>query len=410
MRLAANPRLLVVTAALRMTLFPIPVITLFWTEQIGITLADAMQLQAIFGLAVVVCEFPSGYLADRIGYRRSQILGYALAVAGWVAYAEGTTFAGIALAEILLGAGAAFVSGADAALLYESLAEGDAQTDYPRWEGRVRAASQLAEAGSSAAGGWLYALAPRLPFWLQLPVACGALAASAALAESPRPPHGERVSHVVRAVAIVRHSLLHHRRLRTAMALSVVLGQASFLMVWLIQPWMQRRGIPTPWFGPIWAAAHLWLAGVSLASARVVAHLGRRGTLLVCCALIAGSYAALATITVPIGVVAYLGLMTVRGLQGPILTTVMQADAPPADRASVLSLNSLLFRLAFVAIGPPAGALVDHIGLESALAVIGTLTTLLACLAWRAFAAAHDDAAGQIRPSAPFSITPSVHR
>jgi len=50
-------------------------------------------------------------------------------------------------------------------------------------------------------------------------------------------------------------------------------------------PWMQRRGIPPAWFGLLWAAAHLWLAVVSLVSARVAQAFGLTRTLLACCAL-----------------------------------------------------------------------------------------------------------------------------
>jgi MFS family permease len=67
--------------------------------------------------------------------------------------------------------------------------------------------------------------------------------------------------------------------------------------------------------------------------------------------------------------------MTLRGLSGPILATVMQAEAPSEDRASVLSLAALLFRLAFVVAGPPIGALVDYTGMRIALAVLAVVFT-----------------------------------
>src|SRR4030095_10052285 len=81
---ALNPRLLVVHAALHAALFPIPVITLFLRDQVGMSWADIMILQALFGLAVVMLEFPSGYLADRIGHRRALIIGATLSLVGWL--------------------------------------------------------------------------------------------------------------------------------------------------------------------------------------------------------------------------------------------------------------------------------------------------------------------------------------
>jgi predicted MFS family arabinose efflux permease len=368
--MAGNPGLLVALAGLRSVLFPIPVITLFWRDHIGMSFTDIMVLQAIFGLAVVVLEFPSGYLADRVGHRQALLVAAVLWALGWLLYARGVTFAQVVLAEVVLGGGLAFASGADSALLYRSLAASGREAAYPRHEGRVRAAAQACESLSAAGGGSLYALAPRLPFWLQVPTALVALGVTAALREErPAGGTGAHHSHLAHALAVVRLAGAHPR-LRAAMALSVTLGLATFVMVWLFQPYMRQRGIPEPWFGPVWAAAHLWLAGVSMASGRIAELLGVRATLVGCWLLVPCGYGLLAVSGSPWAAAFYLCLMTVRGLQGPILAHALLREAPVDDRASVLSLNTLLFRLAFVVAGPPIGRLVDQRGLDQALIVL----------------------------------------
>jgi len=87
-----NARLLIAFAAFQFILFPIPIITLFWKDQIGMSLADIMVLQAISGLSVALFEFPSGYLADRVGYRRSLLVGTSLLMAGWLLYTRAESF------------------------------------------------------------------------------------------------------------------------------------------------------------------------------------------------------------------------------------------------------------------------------------------------------------------------------
>ena len=385
----ANPRLLVILSALQFTLFPIPIVTLFWKDQIGMSLTEIMVLLAVFGATSVLCEFPSGYLADRVGYRASMLVGGVFWLAGWLVYARAASFGAVSLAELLLGAGSAFISGADRALLWVSLDTGGRNAEYTRWEGRLRAAGQTAEAASSAAGGWLYALQPRLPVWLQIPAAALGLVTILTLRETPRPPSTGHRSHLARALHIIRFTLSRQRRLRAAMALSVALGASSFVMVWLIQPYMQGHGVPVSWFGPLWAAAHLWLAVVSLSSARVVGVLGVRATLFGCCLLAPLGYAGLAASASAWGVVFYLLFMTLRGLQGPILVRIMQEDAPPEDRASVLSLAALLFRLAFTLIGPPIGALVDRAGLPTALVVLAVASAIAGFAALAVFNRAH---------------------
>src|SRR5439155_2090826 len=166
-------------------------------------------------------------------------------------------------------------------------------------------------------------------------------------------------------------------------------GLSSFVMVWLIQPYAQSRGIPPAWIGPLWALAHAWLALVSLANARLTAALGVPATLVGCCLLIAGGYLGLAASTSAWAVGFYLCFMTLRGLQGPIVASLLQEDAPEDDRASVLSLAALLFRLSFVVVGPPIGALVDRAGMAASLAILSVAFTAAALAALAVFTRAH---------------------
>src|SRR5262249_37518006 len=127
----------------------------------------------------------------------------------------------------------------------------------------------------------------------------------------------------------------------------------------------------------------------SLAAARLAAGLGVRATLLGCCLLGPLGYVGLAGSASAGGAVFYLCFMTLRGLQGPILATVMQEDAPGEDPASVLSLAALLFRLSFLAARPPIGALVGRPGMGAAPAVLAVRFGAASLGAFALFARAH---------------------
>ena len=68
--LRRNLTLLCVYHALMMSLFPMAIITLYQQHELGLSMTEIMLLQAIFGVALAVFEFPSGYAADRLGYSR----------------------------------------------------------------------------------------------------------------------------------------------------------------------------------------------------------------------------------------------------------------------------------------------------------------------------------------------------
>src|SRR5262245_54905107 len=146
------------------------------------SLADVMLLQAIFALAATVCEVPSGYVADRIGYRGSLLFAAWLWFAGWILYVLAGSFAGAVVAELALGTAIAFASGADSALLWVALERAGRPGEYTRWEGRLQAAAQTAESLSAVCGGYLYAVAPA-PVALLAPAPVGVARARG------RPPH-----------------------------------------------------------------------------------------------------------------------------------------------------------------------------------------------------------------------------
>lgn len=97
------------------------IITLFWKDQIGLSLTQILLLQGIYSIAMAIMEYPSGYLSDRIGYRAALNFASLLGIIGWGCYSFADSFSQVLVAEIILGISFSFISGSDSALLYESL-------------------------------------------------------------------------------------------------------------------------------------------------------------------------------------------------------------------------------------------------------------------------------------------------
>ena len=128
-----------------MTLFPISIMTLFWKHDIGMSMTEILVVQGFFGFVMALFEFPSGYVADRIGYRKTLVGASALAAVGWGTYSVADSIALVVVAEAILGVSVSMVSGADTALLYESLRAADRESQFARWSGRVRFWGQTGE-------------------------------------------------------------------------------------------------------------------------------------------------------------------------------------------------------------------------------------------------------------------------
>jgi MFS family permease len=347
---------------LQMTLFPMAIITLFWKDRIGLSLTQILLLQGILSVVMVVMEYPSGYISDRIGYRVSLTLAALLGMVGWGLYTVAATFAHVMAAEILLGISLAFISGSDSALLYETLKQEGTEQEYARHQGRMSGYAQGGEALGAVFAGVLYAYAPLLPFFLQIGVWFLVLLITRSMVEPPR-EIATHAGHLGEALRTARYAFVENKSLRYNILLNSVLGLASFYPVWLIQPYMQHAGVPVTWFGPVWSGANLTVAFFSLTSHRANSFLGERFMVLLFLVLIVVGYAGLGLVGGLWGFLFYYLLTSMRGLRGPMMLNLTQKECPSANRAGILSLQSLCFRLMFVCTGPLVGMLADRGGI-----------------------------------------------
>jgi predicted MFS family arabinose efflux permease len=185
------------------------------------------------------------------------------------------------------------------------------------------------------------------------------------------------MGHFAEAWQSTQYALLENRLLRYTILLNVVLGMASFYPVWLIQPYMQDGGVPIAWFGPIWAVANVSVALSALASYRSHLKLGDRHMVLLFIMLIIAGYLGLGLAGGLWGFVFYYLLTCMRGLRGPMLLNHAQQEIPSANRAGILSLQSLAFRFSFVCTGPFVGMLADKVGIQQTFLLLGCVFALV---------------------------------
>lgn len=113
---------------------------------------------AIFSIAMVssaLFEIPTGIFSDRIGRRKTVILGAMSAVLYSIFYAIGQSFLILAIGAIFEGLSRSFYSGNNEALLYDSLAEAKNEQHYDEYLGKTSAMFQLALAISAILGGFI---------------------------------------------------------------------------------------------------------------------------------------------------------------------------------------------------------------------------------------------------------------
>ncbi len=355
-----------------------PIVVLFYQDN-GMGMHDIFILKAIYSVAIVVMEIPSGWMADIWGRKKTLILGAVLGSAGFLAYSFSYGFLAFAVAEIILGIGHSFVSGADSAMLFDSLKADNKTKEYTKQEGRITSTGNFAEAIAGILGGFLAAISLRTPFFFQFAVAAIAIPAALTLIE-PKIHSTEHVRSIKKLVQNIKKTLVVNKNLRISILLSAVTGTATLTFAWLVQPFFKAIDLPVEMFGIFWTALNLTVGVSSVFAHRVELFFGKRYTLLVIILLLSVGYF-LSGIAITFWGVAFLFLFyLVRGIATPVLKNYINQYTESEVRATMLSVRNFIIRISFAVIGPLLGWITDNISLNYAFILAGGIYLISALI------------------------------
>lgn len=332
-------------------LFWMPVVVLYLMDEVG--LARALQIQAVYYVAVVLLEVPSGWASDRL----SRVATIRAASVAWlVAHAlflTGSTPALVA-AQVMLAAGYAFLSGTDVTFHFDTLEALDRADEFETLEALGREGLLLVTAGTALTGGALAFVDLRLPFVAALIAAAVQLAMAMRLVEPPRSTdHGALGADLVATVRHLRDPLLGWLAVYLASQVIVVHLAAEFtgpyLAVVLDRPVSEPAGAAL--LAGVVAAAVATVGALGVRSIRgVVARLGLPATLMIAAAVPVLVLSSMALVTS----LALLPLLALRGLQGAatsvLAPSIVGGRVERHHRATFLSMTSLGGRLGHVGV------------------------------------------------------------
>lgn len=353
-----------------------PIMMLFYQSN-NMGMHELFVLKAIYSLAIVAMEIPSGWMADVWGRKKTLILGSILGSAGFLIYSFSFGFWAFIIAEIVLGIGNSFTSGADSAMLYDSL-KADNKTDkYTREEGRITSAGNFAEAIAGIVCVFLVAISIRTPFYFQFAVASIAIPASLTMIE-PQIHSTKHVHSIKKLVNNIRETFVSNQNLRISILLSAVTGTATLTFAWLVQPFFKAIGLPDEMFGLFWTALNLSVGISSVFAYKVEAFLGKRWSILTVILILSAGYF-LAGISISYWGLAFLFLFYLaRGIATPIFKNYINEYTESEVRATMLSVRNFIIRITFAAIGPLLGWITDNVSLNKAFMLAGLIYILSA--------------------------------
>ncbi|HWJ67053.1 MAG TPA: MFS transporter [Nocardioides sp.] len=391
-----------------------------WQLDNGLSVAQALSMAAFQGWVIVALELPTSSFADIFGRRPVYLAAGVANVAASAALLLADSFWTFAAAAVLFGVFRALDSGPLEAWYVDAVHATEPDADVHGTLAAQGALLGLSIAGGSLVSGGLVLWAP-VPGWsaLALPVAISAaltvvhLVATTLLMREDRPHDSgstavrrawlsaRRTPGVVRAgLALVRHN----RVLRGLMAVEVT-WSVTMVVFESLQPvrlgeLLGSEAEAGAWMGAVaavgWGVFALGSTLAGLAARRWgVARTAILGRLLnsvgaVVMGLVLGPVALVA---------AYLFTYGMHGWCGPMHSTLLHREATSANRATVLSLNSMMASGAYAAAAPLLGLLAVVASTQSAM-VTGGAIGLLGAFFYRAALRAERTTSGVPEPVA----------
>lgn len=359
-----------------------PVIVLFFQDQ-GLSLQEIMILQACYSLSLGITEIPSGYAADTLGRRKTLILGCILAFVGFSIFSISYDFWWFLIAQIFLGLGNSFISGADTALLYDSLLEVNEEDRFLKYEGRSVSIGNFAEAGAGILGGFLAALSFRYPAYAQVVVAVITIPFALALVEPKT--QTKRLERSWQSILyVVKFSLKESKILRTYIIYSAIMGIGTLMMAWLAQPFLKDIGVGMKNYGVIWALLNVLVGTIAFLAYKIDRKLSPINSMLMIGVTSVLGYVLIAQNMNYWGLAVLFIFYANRGYATPLLRNYINRHTESNIRATVMSIRSFIIRTSFAVIAPFIGWVADHQGLSSAMMAMSMIIAVVGglCLIW----------------------------
>lgn len=313
--------------------------------------AEAILLYVVYDICTTAFEVPSGYMSDQLGRKFTLMAASFSGIGATILLVLAEGFAQFVLANFLLGAAAAFASGTDSSLLYESLKAEAREAEIETAELKAWRFSFTALAISALTGGALAFYNDILPYVATAVSAVVLLIITVLFRE---PPHAKRTSHRQNLHAL--GTSLTEPTLFWLLCLTLLMYVFSHIPFVFGQPFI-REALSTMGYtaqaplvsGGLTFSMMLISIGVSLVALPLRKTLGLPGILLLAFGLQVALTAALAISNSLFVVSLLLFRMVPNSLSHPFIQARIQPLLHDGTRATYLSVQSLAGRLLFAA-------------------------------------------------------------
>lgn len=355
----------------------LPIWAVYLTDFRGLSLTQLTVLDAPFWILLIVLEVPTGAIADRWGRKVSLSYGALTNAIAVIVFGIAANF-GILLVSYLVWAVAwTLYSGADSAFVYDSLRANGREDDYQKLWGRTRAVSAAAAILGLLIGAPLGDFAG---LWVPVVASGGLMAIAWVVTFSfKEPPRAEGDDHA-NYLATIKEAFgvaFGRPAVRMMMLMMAAVMGIGVSMIILQQPFLSDHDVRYGLFGFFLTPGQLLSIAGALLAYRLVNALGVSGVVMLMPLAVLATATGLGFID-HLAAFAFYPLTTLTfAMSFVVMSDYLNRRIPSANRATILSIQNMMFSLIVAGMEPLLGVIGDHWGLTVSYRTAAVLVVVI---------------------------------
>lgn len=358
----------------------VPIWAIFLHQERGLTISQVTWTDIAFFLTMALAEIPTGVVADTVGRKASMMISTLINVFAAILFATATTFPMIMIANSLWAIGLTFNSGAEVTLFFETIKQVGRESEFIKLRGRLQVVMMAGAAFSSGLGGILGNIDLQLPFFVYAATNVLSFLVLLTMKDTPieldeetgvQLPYRETVKVSWRAFRqrpILRYALLYGGM--------IIVGE-HMIRVLFIQLHAVEIGMPISLIG-FWVFGYQFAQMLGAASAnRLEKRLGEWKLLVFGAGLVVVGLLVIGVIPTWVGLALFALASFAVTLIQPTKEKIILSHAPRAVRATILSIDSLIFQVMTVFFEPWIGLIGEKRGLADAFVALALISLVL---------------------------------
>ena len=340
----------------------------------GMNLIQIGILESIFHITNMLCEVPTGYIADRFGRRTSRIMGRGAAFISTIIMITGSSFWQFALGLVFSALSYNLESGAGDALIYDSMMECGQEDRYMEVRSKQEICFQSAKIITLVAGGMIATYSYLMVYGVTAAIHLASLIFSFSFKEPQVGKVTERINffrHVRDSIRVVWEHKGVLKYILYFECFSLFLTTLGFYF----QKFLNTKGYMEYQIGLVLAASSVVGLLASMLAYRIERRLGEKRLIITASPIVILLFGMLAFTQME-----SLALVLLSGIEAilfVVFSDYINKQIPSRQRATILSFQSMFFSIMMITFFPAVGAISEYRGFKTAFAVIAVLALML---------------------------------